>query len=194
MNKYPWSITLTAVALGAGISALSLALDPQGDYTYQFGLLATVRASAICFLAAFLVGPLFRMTKAPWLRPLLANRRYLGLSFAILHSFHLAFILLWMNEHPGLAEAPVLILGGGAYAIMYLMALTSNDWSVKTLGRNWGRLHTIGVYYLWAIMTITFIGHDYLTARLFTLMFFIALIVRLMAFWQVRKAKNAQVV
>ncbi len=188
MIRYPWLITSAALLLGAALSTLSFILDESGDYAYQFGLLATVRASATVFLIVFVSGPLYRITRAGWLRPVLANRRYLGISFAILHTFHLAFILLWMQANPGLATTQVLIGGGAAYFLMALMALTSNNWSVAHMGKGWGRLHTVAAYYICAIMFITFIGHDYLVARLFTALFLAALILRLFATWKTFRA------
>jgi DMSO/TMAO reductase YedYZ heme-binding membrane subunit len=52
----------------------------------------------------------------------------------------------------GQTRSIVAILGGGAaYGLMYLMALTSNDFSMRKLGKNWKRLHIIGIYYSWLI-------------------------------------------
>jgi DMSO/TMAO reductase YedYZ heme-binding membrane subunit len=39
------------------------------------------------------------------------------------------------------------------------MAATSNDWSVARLGaKNWRRLHTFGIYYLWLIFALTYLS------------------------------------
>jgi methionine sulfoxide reductase heme-binding subunit len=89
---------------------------------------------------------------------LVRNRRYLGLCFAIAHTIHLGALtsyFVFIGEMPGM-EA---VVGGGlAYSLMFIMAATSNDQSMKALGRNWGRLHTVGLHYLWFIFLVTYLG------------------------------------
>ena len=53
-------------------------------------------------------------------------------------------------------SAVTLAGGGVAYAAMYAMAATSNDASVRRLGRNWKRLHTFGAYWIWGIFTFSY--------------------------------------
>lgn len=48
------------------------------------------------------------------------------------------------------------VVGGGAYLTLYAMAATSTDAAVRRLGRNWRRLHTFGVYYLWFVFAFTY--------------------------------------
>ncbi len=190
MDKYPRTIFASAVALGAAVTILAFSEVGQGagnDYPYQFGLLATVRISALYFLIAFVAGPLYQLTKADWLAKVISNRRYIGLSFAFVHSIHLGFIILWINANPGLAEAMTLIVGGIAYLLMYLQALTSNNYSFTLLGKYWRWLHNFSMYYLWFIMTVTFSGHNYVTARIFTGVFLVALLVRILALFKRRQ-------
>ena len=72
---------------------------------------------------------------------MLANRRYLGVSFAVSHFAHL-----------------VAILGGIAYLFVVAMAATSFDRTAAWLGpRACGRLHTIGVYWIYAIFFVSFV-------------------------------------
>ena len=190
MNKYPRTIFASAVALGAAATILTFSQVGQGasnDYPYQFGLLATVRISALYFLIAFVAGPLYQLTKADWLPKIISNRRYIGLSFAFVHSIHLGFIILWIDANPGLAEPMTLILGGIAYLLMYLQALTCNNYSVILLGKYWRWLHNFSMYYLWFIMTATFSGHNYVTARIFTGVFLVVLLVRILALFKRRR-------
>ena len=191
VSKYPWAITGTAALLGGGIVALAASQDAMGDFQFQYGLLATVRASAVCFLIAFTVGPIYRLTRSRCLQQILANRRYIGLAFAILHTIHLGFIMLWIDANPGLVKTQTLVFGGIAYVFMYAQALTSNNYSVARLGKNWSRLHTFAMYYLWFIMTSTFVGHDYVTARVFTLMFVFAILLRMAALMKKRVASSS---
>ncbi|HEX4847222.1 MAG TPA: hypothetical protein VFV30_03695, partial [Novosphingobium sp.] len=36
--------------------------------------------------------------------------------------------------------------------------LTSNDAAMRALGRNWKRLHTFGIHYVWLIFTLAYAG------------------------------------
>jgi DMSO/TMAO reductase YedYZ heme-binding membrane subunit len=42
--------------------------------------------------------------------------------------------------------------------MLILMAATSNNWSVRTLGRWWKLLHRFGIHWLWFIFTFTYFG------------------------------------
>jgi DMSO/TMAO reductase YedYZ heme-binding membrane subunit len=92
-----------------------------------------------------------RLWPGPLTKALMRRRRQWGLGFALAHTIHLAALatnLLVFDQ----ARSIVAILGGGAaYGLIYLMALTSNDWSMRKLGKNWKRLHTIGIHYSWLI-------------------------------------------
>lgn len=180
-GRYPLAITLGAVLAGGLVTLLAFSQNPAGEYTWQYGLLATVRLSAAVLLVTFTVGPLTRLTGAGWTRPLLLNRRYLGIAFAILHSYHLLFIVLWTMAFPELMDITTLVGGGAAFVFAYLMALTSNDAAVRRLGRYWKWLHITGIYYLWAIMTLTFAGQDSWTARTCTALFLMAMLLRVAA-------------
>jgi DMSO/TMAO reductase YedYZ heme-binding membrane subunit len=49
-----------------------------------------------------------------------------------------------------------LIPGALAYALMFLMALTSTKGWQRRLGRWWEHLHRIGIHYLWFIFTASY--------------------------------------
>ena len=93
-----------------------------------------------------------------FIKTILRNRRYFGISFAIAHSFHLIALTYFFTVS---VEGPsiVSIIGGGAgYLIMYAMAFTSNDRMVKKIGsRKWKLLHKIGSSYLAIIFIYAFI-------------------------------------
>ena len=73
---------------------------------------------------------------------------------------HLATIVWFLRQVPDVVIGPVTRIGGGlGYVFIVLMALTSNDRAVRALGqRNWNRLHAIGLTYVWAVFTFTFVG------------------------------------
>jgi methionine sulfoxide reductase heme-binding subunit len=118
----------------------------------------TARMSMIIFLFVFSASSWHRISPGEWSATLLKNRRRLGLTFAYSHTIHLVCIVtyfLLVGSRPALST---LVVGGGAYVAMYLMAVTSNDRSVSKLGaRNWKRIHRIGIYYLWAVFFLTYL-------------------------------------
>ena len=89
---------------------------------------------------------------------MLRRRRALGLSFATAHTIHLGALITFNRLAGEVPSAVTLVAGGGAYLMMFAMAATSNDASVRRLGRNWVRLHKLGIYWLWFIFTFSYAG------------------------------------
>lgn len=118
----------------------------------------TARLSVLFFIAAFAASALFALWQSGLTRALLQNRRNIGLAFALAHFIHLGVLVAHFavsGKDPGLAR----IIGGGlGYVLIALMAATSNDWSVRRLGRNWNRLHTVGGWYVWLIFVNSYLG------------------------------------
>lgn len=118
----------------------------------------TARISVFFFLAAFAASALFQFWPTRPSRLLLANRRSVGLAFALSHFIHLGVLIAYFTvsgEDPGLVR----IAGGGvAYLFIGLMALTSNDLSVRRLGKRWTWLHTVGGWYIWLIFLNSYLG------------------------------------
>lgn len=145
-------------AVGA-LLAVGLGSSPTYDApldAYGYGLRVTARISFTFFMLAYLARPLQDLFGAGgWL---LRHRRYLGLAAAFAHTVHFAYIVLHTSAS-GKGVDPVTVLaGGGAFVLLWLMALTSNDLAVRALGRWWKRLHRIGIHYVWAIFVYTFAG------------------------------------
>ena len=125
----------------------------------------TARSSLVFFLPTFAASALARLRPAPATKWLLRNRRYLGLSLAVSHGFHLLFIVLLASLHTGYFTATTDLageLGGGAgFALLLALALTSTDRAQARLGRRrWRALHLTGMYGLWAIFTFTYLGRS----------------------------------
>ncbi len=103
------------------------------------------------FFISFGASALHRIFKAGWTTYLIRNRRYYGISTAIVLWAHFLVILSlsftaseWFEE-----SAPWYILysGSGTFILVGLMALTSNNFAVKKMGaRAWKTLHLIGGY------------------------------------------------
>jgi len=150
-----WLIFLAVGALLAVGLGMSPAYEQPID-AYGYGLRVTARISFTFFMLAYLARPLRdRFGIGGWL---LYHRRYLGLAAAFAHTVHFAYIVLHTGASAKPADPLTLLFGGGAFVILWLMALTSNDAAVRALGRWWKRLHRFGIHYVWAIFIYTFAG------------------------------------
>jgi methionine sulfoxide reductase heme-binding subunit len=110
---------------------------------------ATGRTSLILFLSAFIASSLRKLRSSPISIWLIKNRRYLGLSMAVSHTYH-AFALLGL-WHVTAGVAPAIDpLGTIGYILLFAMTITSFEKPAKYLGkRNWQILHTTGMHFLW---------------------------------------------
>jgi len=129
-----------------------------GEEGVRLCIRATARTSALLLFVIFPASALHRRFRNAATRWILRNRRYLGLSLASSHSLHLGFILS-LSAAGTLGEvSSVTLLGGGwGYLLMYAMAATSNDASVRVLGANWRRLHVLGIFTLWVIFMVSYL-------------------------------------
>jgi len=108
------------------------------------------------FIMAFTASSIQILWPGTYGRWAMKNRRYIGLSFALVHFVHAGLVLSNLIFTEASRTAPVLTGGGLAYVFLGLMALTSNNASVRKLGaKNWKRLHKIGSYYIWMIFMAT---------------------------------------
>lgn len=104
------------------------------------------QGTLILLLLTLCLTPLQKLT--PW-RLWARIRRQLGLwtfTYACLHfSAWLLFILgLDLGLLAGeIAEHPYILVGFAAWLLLLPLAITSNNWSMRKLGRNWKRLHRL---------------------------------------------------
>ncbi|MCJ9428528.1 hypothetical protein [Kordiimonas marina] len=135
-------------------AAVMSAISSAGAYVLALDTLMAPTAAAgfILFWFVFTASSLARVAPTPTTRFLVRNRRYIGLSFAMVMGAHLVFVLsnlMMTNDTKPLA---FLIGGGVAYSFLGLMVLTSNNAAVRALGaKRWKRLHKTGSYVLWAV-------------------------------------------
>jgi DMSO/TMAO reductase YedYZ heme-binding membrane subunit len=151
-----------AAALGASIAVLighSLGDTPLEEW--RLAARYTARFSFPIFVLAFVASSWNRLAPSPASRFVMRRRRALGLAFATAHTIHLGALVTYnvlAGTTPGLAA---LVGGGGAYALMFAMVITSNDASVRRLGHNWVRLHKVGIYWLWFVFTASYGGRTF---------------------------------
>jgi len=115
------------------------------------------------FFLAFIAASLHRLKPSALSQHLLRNRRYLGISFAALFLLHgtLIYVLSQLYPEPFFSQLTDGLLYGGllTFSVVALMAASSNDFSVKRLGRKaWSRLHKVLGYLIATIFLVTYLG------------------------------------
>ncbi len=195
-----WLFGVTMIA-GLATIVSPLVLFGVSEQGWQLAARYTVRVSFPLFLLTYLARPLTTLWRTDMTRWLLRNRRYLGLSFALAHTIHLAALSSFFIFIGTMPDTATMLGGGLAYALMFVMAATSNDKSVSFLGSNWRRLHTVGLHYIWFIFLITYMGRlsvgegDQQSDTLFIVgvvgsgLVFGALLIRLAAAWKPRQRR-----
>ena len=174
------------IAVSAIIAALSFGHTPA-----EQALLAarwTARVALPVFLIAYLASSLLRIWPSELTKSLVRRRRQWGLGFALAHTIHLSALAINVLVFGPSREPETLVGGGLAYVFILFMALTSNNWSMKKLGKNWKRLHIAGIHYIWLIFAISYASRlgdpeKFLTGAVFTPVMLGALGVRLYAYF-----------
>lgn len=143
------------------------------------------------FIMAFTASSIQILRPGAYGRWAMKNRRYIGLSFALVHFVHAGLVLSNLIFTEASRTVPVLTGGGLAYVFLLLMTLTSNNASVRKLGaKNWKRLHKVGSYYIWLIFMATTVPEIPLAwpmGAIIPLIGFTALGLRIAAYRKLRK-------
>lgn len=163
MRIQGWKVTgYVAVLLGAMIVTAWLILGFNEEFVRTV-IRATARTSVVLFLLAFSAAAARAMLPSTPTLWLMANRRYLGVSFALAHFTHLAALVVLGRyfPHPFVDELqPATVIGGGlAYVLIALMTITSFAPARRRLGeRTWKILHLSGSYYIWLIFLNSYLS------------------------------------
>jgi hypothetical protein len=161
-----WPLVGWAALVVAALVAGSLALAGAGEPGLRAGIRVTAGSSFVLLLLVFVASPLNALFASAASAPtkwLLANRRYLGVSFAVSQLGHLVLIALLATSAPASfrarLSASTLYGGGLGYVLTALMTATSFDRSAAWIGRKaWRVLHTTGVYFLMVIFIASYAG------------------------------------
>lgn len=145
-----------ALAIAGVLAGFWLGADHADDWLHAARY--TARASFAVFLIVYSASSLLRLWPSPLTKTLVRHRRQWGLGFALAHTIHLAALAYYniiILNMPGLQS----LLGGGlAYGLMFVMAATSNNASMRIMGRWWKRLHILGIHWIWFIFTFSYFG------------------------------------
>jgi hypothetical protein len=138
-------------------SAARLGVHGAGEEGIRAVLRLTARTSFVLFTTAFAASALARRWPGPATRWLLANRRQIGLSFAVSHTVHLMALLALSRLTPAFTDATIVIAILGYMAIA-AMTVTSFDRTAAWLGpRRWRRLHLTAGYYIWFVFLASYL-------------------------------------
>jgi sulfoxide reductase heme-binding subunit YedZ len=141
-----WPVTFVAGAIVVAIVAALVAIGGGSEESVHAAIRATARTSLALFVVVFTASSFRRVTAWP-----MANRRYLGVAFAVSFFLHLGTIATAATLWPkgpvvAAANAPGMVI----YAFALAMAVTSSDRAVAWVGaKRWRVLHKIGAYALW---------------------------------------------
>lgn len=149
---WQWDIVKVVVAASLLFFMLLLFFYGFTETGTRHAIRWTARISVVLFSLAFAASGLHRIFQNSLTFWLLMNRKYLGISFAIIHLIHLFFlVILQFNFHPVFEKAKAISLFGGgvAYLFVVLMLLTSFERFSKHLSKKWWKLlHTVGGYWI----------------------------------------------
>ncbi len=146
-----------------------LTFDRPQDISIMIILIRALGSCAFLMLHLILIiGPLARLSTL--FKPLLYNRRHLGVSMCLVATAHIALVLIWYHgygvisplysvfisnpNYQSLARFPFELYGAAAYLILLIMALTSHDFWLKFFSAPvWKVLHMC-VYLAYALLII----------------------------------------
>ncbi len=153
-SQLPWR----EVVIGSSALLLvgSYLLMPEQADAIGYMLRVTARIAFAFLLLAYVARPLVVLTG--YGRWLVRQRRYLGLAMALAHTVHFGYVVAFFVSSGEPLEWITIVFGGLAFVLMWLMAATSNNVSVRRLGKSWKRLHAFGLHYLWLIFMQSFVG------------------------------------
>ncbi|MGL5939064.1 MAG: hypothetical protein ACRC2S_01550 [Waterburya sp.] len=151
-----WQIVKWSTIIIGTAFLLILLIQGFNEASWRIAIRLTARTSCILFLLAFCASALRRFKTTAFTNWLVRNRRYIGLSMAVSHSFHAVAIagVAFLTSENMVRDNHGANLG---YLFIILMTITSFERPAAILGRrNWRILHTVGMYYLWLSFTYAF--------------------------------------
>ena len=156
------SVLLSAMVMLITFLAPATEIAVTSDSPPGFLLLWTRYSAHLAFvflLLAFSASTLKAVVNNAQTRGLVRYRRQLGLGFATAHTFHLVALILFLSNLEGYSVDASVAVAGFGYVVTALLALTSNDYSVRRLGTaKWKQLHTVGIFILMLYFFVAFSG------------------------------------
>ncbi len=159
-----WALTYLTAVIVLLVSALIFLFYGWNDASFHLAMRTTARISFLLFFIAFTASSLNRLWPAKSTQWLRRNRRYIGVSFAVSHTVHLALIITiaFAIPEPFRSEQRIagVVLGTIAYGFIFAMALTSSNRAQTWFGPGkWQALHKTGGYFILLVFTLTYVKH-----------------------------------
>ena len=158
---WKWQIVKIALLLSLLLFAQEYFFQGFNEESTRQNIRWSARIAVVLFSLAFVASAFHKLAKNSfswWLR---MNRKYIGISFAIVHLIHLCFLLILQNNfHPvfNMAKTISLLGGGLAYVFVVLMLFTSFPYFARYLSKKqWTVLHTAGGYWIWYIFIRSYV-------------------------------------
>ena len=183
-----WPILgLGGVLLLAAFFVMPAGLSAADHIGYM--LRYTARVAFVLLLIAYSIDAVVKLFGVG--RSLRRSRRYLGLSMALHHTVHFGYVVAYFALTDAPLEMLTIVFGGAAFVLMWAMAATSNDASMRWLGRRWRTLHVFGIHYLWLIFMQSFVGRlfyedVYFVYPVLVAAGFVGLALRVWSYWHKR--------
>ena len=156
------SVLLSALVMLVTYLAPAVEIAVTSDSPPGFLLLWTRYSAPLAFvflLLAFSASTLKAFANNAQTRGLVRYRRQLGLGFATAHTFHLVALILFLSNLEGYSVDASVAVAGFGYMVTALLAVTSNDYSIKRLGpAKWKQLHSVGISILMLYFFVAFSG------------------------------------
>lgn len=156
------SVLLSALVMLVTYLAPAAEIAVTSDSPPGFLLLWTRYSAHLAFaflLLAFSASTLKAFANSTQTRGLVRYRRQLGLGFATAHTFHLVALILFLSNVEGYSVDASVAVAGLGYVVTALLAVTSNDYSIKRLGpAKWKQLHSVGISILMLYFFVAFSG------------------------------------
>lgn len=151
-----WVAFLTLMLPILAVSAVWLSTVELVDANIILTVRHSVQFAYPFLLVVMVARPLQQLFRKPWTATLLRRRRIIGVAFAGAMTAHLILIAFRFWYTPELTyPTGNLIIGGGAYALLYLMFITSFDGPKRALGpKRWKILHRTGLVYAALIFSV----------------------------------------
>ncbi len=144
-----WAVFLSVMLLILACAVVWLSTVELVDANIIRPVRHSVQFAYPLLLLAMLARPLQQILRKPWTAKLLRRRRLIGVAFAGAMTAHLLLIAFRFWYTPELTyPTSNLVIGGGAYVLLYLMFITSFDGPTRALGpKKWKLLHRVGLVY-----------------------------------------------
>ena len=157
----PRLLLIATLAVSAMCIGLIVSL-PAGPVAAGALIRWTARTSLVFFTLAYVARPLVALRPSRAAKWMLAERKWLGLSFAMSHAWHLAGIVWLASPDIGAfvrAQKPTTAVAALVFVLLAAMSVTSIERVKRAMSKkSWKRLHWTGMQLAWVAFASTYVG------------------------------------